>query len=339
MENVQNRCDDKRGNEMNRRDVLKVGAGLVLGYMLGIHGCPTGCSTKKTPKPAKIVPLTHEDFNRLFKAGALDDILRYEETYTWKNNPPHDITAFPSGNYSEAGYDLDILQKILLRPFEDPRQKVNATSSSEEEELSSKGEKVFSYRYSLMPGAAVALRMMSDSIGKLKTVHSSLPEITLIDAINQNYTEEHPRNAYRSFHLQLLANGNSPGATARAGISTHGTGNSVDFPMYLVEDSGIMHIIRMKAKEFGFLHSLAHPGALGGNRPDLPHFEYVGSDMRNCPTADAHFSRFPITYSESYRNAPLGKNLPPARNFPRPQDLVEYAQHDQRIILEASLRG
>lgn len=328
---------------MNRSEFNRMVTSFLIAAALPQFGCSREVLQPEQRRIETIEPV-HEDFNQLYRSGALDELLTYER-YTWRNNPPHDVTAFPSGDlsdhediarelggmtYREAGYDLSKLQKILLRPFEDPRQEVNATSSSEEEALEEEGKKVFSYRYSLMPGAAIALRMMSDSIGSLKDLHDSLPDISLMEAIKQNYTEDHLRNAYRSFYLQLLANGNAPGASARAGVSTHGTGNSIDFPMYLVENPEIMHIVRMKAKEFGFLQPLAHPGALGPN-PDLPHFEYVGSDKRNCPNADRHFVSYPDTYSMEYINKPLGRNLPAARNFPRPQDLVEYARHDPRI--------
>ena len=329
---------------MKRRDALQIGMGIALGYLVGSRGCSTGCSTKRTVNPpTSPVPGAHEDFNRLFRQGNLDQLLQHEKTHTYEFSPGI-ITAPPSGNreehedwaeennckaYRSAGFDLDKLQKILLVDFRDARRNIDYTVSERDPANFERGKSYLNH--ALMPSAAVALRMFSDHIGTLDHLDSSLPGKTLIELMEENITSGHPYNFYRSWDMQ----GKVTGMTASQGRSPHGTGIAIDFPEILVADDRINNIFRYAAKKFGFAQGLIHnPGEL-----DFRHFEYVGNVAKNFPTFNSHMPDHPNKYPQKYRNWAGGvmNNLPTPRNFPRPQDLAEYAMQDPRI-LEASLR-
>src|SRR3989338_10026017 len=88
---------------MKRRDALQIGMGIALGYLVGSRGCSTGCSTKRTVNPpTSPVPGAHEDFNRLFRQGNLDQLLQHEKTHTYEFSPGI-ITAPPRSEERRVG--------------------------------------------------------------------------------------------------------------------------------------------------------------------------------------------------------------------------------------------
>jgi hypothetical protein len=172
--------------------------------------------------------------------------------------------------------------------------------------------------------------MASDEFGNLSEIHKDFPNMNLVQAMENDFTRDHPRNLYRSWDMQASAYGAFERITGR---SPHGTGCVIDVPLELVNTDDKNEAFRQAIKQFGFIQYLGHPGALGNGQPDARHFFYVGNYLANFPTASSHMGlpAFREHYKNGYSNWNLERKLPQAINFPRPQDLEVYIKNNKTL--------
>ena len=279
-------------SKMDRRDFLLYS--VIAGAELLLNGC--GAREDKTPKQTPTTQPTKEpqnpylldEFGRELTEKDISQLRRlHKVTWTWE---PGLWVSFPSGNYSHhqdlvpdmvyergyrgpktykgSGWNLDKLQDILLVDFRDYRKNITQRTLNA----------------GLMLPCAVALHQLSDDIGYLDSLKNGFPKIKLIESVEKEFTAENPRNCFRSSYQQLEAYRNTTGEEyneeehhrhsgyiARPGMSSHGTGNAVDVPVYLGKSRKFIRL----AKKHGFRQRLPED--------DPRHFEYYGKDFVDFP--------------------------------------------------------
>lgn len=272
------------------------GAATVIGGYLGIKGCNT--SYQPAPKPTKtivrVVEKPSDQENNLYEnsyvprkfghkltTNEMNQLRKlHDTTWTWEAGK---WVSFPSGNYSHhdslvpnnlletdgykgpktyraAGWKLEDIQDILLVDFRDSTRNVTQDTLNA----------------GLMYPCASALKKISDEIGTLDTIDPNYPRITLIEAIERAYDADTPRKCFRSSFQQLEAYENTTGEKyspenhqkhagyiARPGRGPHGTGNALDIPMFLKDDSTVAILFQ----KYGFRKRLPET--------DPVHFEYI----------------------------------------------------------------